>query len=554
MDSWGARQRWQYGTLQAVGFGFVAGALEAVNLAASSLLALSWLQALIVGVLAVLLMGVVGGVLGALAGAPVQGLHRESTRVSTTLSRHLAGAAFLLTGFYLWQMAYRLAEEGAEPAGYLALVAMPLGFAGVAFFNARFWLRKAELGREAALGWLPVSLLGSLVVVLGASLTWALRDPGTGYALEGDPSLVLVTVDGLRHDDVLEGEAVAGFEELQAEGVVFANAVSPSGNTRSALASVLVGLHPLRHRVLSPDDFLSRGYTSLAEALADQGWATAGFVSSPVAAAGSGLEQGFRVYDDDLLPGPAGLGRLLLVQDLLRVGRVLGMPEPWRDAGSTAERAAAWVRAHGDQPFFVWVHLTDPVMRADDADAVRQAGWALQTLREAVDEAAAGDVMWAVAGSHGELRGAHGGQGSVGLYDEVVHVPLVLSWPEGHDDVQPVEAQVRLMDLATTLAVAMGLDELDDTEGVELSGYADGVRQATISTTLVGPDGDGGWLLGLRNNGLKVIRAADGTDRLYDLGDDPAEAHDLAAEQPKALLRAQQLLAPDQIALDKLVD
>ena len=108
MDSWGPLHRWRYGALQAVGFGFVAGALEAVNLAASSLLSLSWLQALILGVLGVLAMGLVGGVLGGLAGAPVQALHRAETRTSTTVSRHLAAAALLLTGFYLWQMAYRL--------------------------------------------------------------------------------------------------------------------------------------------------------------------------------------------------------------------------------------------------------------------------------------------------------------------------------------------------------------------------------------------------------------------------------------------------------------
>jgi len=552
MDSWGPLHRWRYGALQAVGFGFVAGALEAVNLAASSLLSLSWLQALILGVLGVLAMGLVGGVLGAVAGAPVQALHRDETRTSTTVSRHLAAAALLLTGFYLWQMAYRLAEEGAEPAGYLALAAMPLGFAGVAFFNARYWLRKAELGKAAALGWLPVSLLGSLVVVLGVSLTWALRDPATGFALEGDPSLVLVTVDGLRHDDLAPGSSAPGHDAVFDDGVVFANAVSPTGATRSALATTLVGLHPLRHKVVGADDFLSRGYRSLAESLGEEGWATAGFVSSTAASAGSGLEQGFRVFDDDFLPGPAGLGRLLLVQDALAVARVLGMPEPWRSAEATSRRAARWIEAHGQQPFFVWVHLADPAQRDDDEAAVAAIDAAVAALADAVAERATGEVMWAVVGSHGELRGAHGQQGSHTLFDEVVRVPLRLRWPEGHRDVAPIEAQVRLMDLATTLAVGMGLDELDDTEGVELSGYAEGAREATISTTLVGHDAEGGWLLGLRNNGLKVIRDADGVDHLYDLGDDPAESTDLADEQPKALLRAQQLLAPDQIALDKL--
>lgn len=554
MDTWSPLQRWRYGTLQAIGLGFVVGAFEAVNLAASSLLALSWFQALVVGMLGVALMGAVGGLAGALAGAGVQALHRPTTRVSTTLARQLAGAGFLLTGFYLWQMAYRLVAEGAPPAGWAALAAMPIGFAGVVFFNARFWLRKAELGREAALGWLPVSLLAAILVVAGSALTWTLRDPGTGYALEGDPSLVLVTVDGLRHDDVAPTEAPPALAALARDGaVVFADATTPTGGTRAALATALVGLHPLRHKVLDDDDFLSRGYLTVAEALGDEGWATAGFVSAPAAAAGSGLEQGFRVFDDDLLPGPAGVGRLLLVQDLLVLAQTLGMPTPWRDASSTAARATQWVEAHGADPFFLWVHLADPAKRADDADAVRDVDHALEALREAVAEHASGEVMWAFVGSHGELRGAHGGQGSRTLHEEVVRIPMVVRWPGGHPDGAPVQAQVRLMDLATTLATGMGLDPLEVTEGVELEGYATGRREATISTTLVGRGLDGDWWLGLRNNGLKVLRDPAGDDHLYDLADDPGETTDLATEQATALDRARQLLAPDQVALDKLL-
>ena len=558
METWGYLHRWRYGVLQSVGFGFVAGAFEAVNIAASSRLALSWFQALVLGLLAVAVMGGIGGVFGAVAGGPIQALHRAPQSVSATLSRHLAGAVFLLTGFYLWQMAFRLLADGASPGAWGALAAMPLGFAGVAFFNARFWLRKMELGRPSSLGWLPISAMASTVVVGGAAASWALRDPGGAFALEGDPNVVIITVDGLRFDDV---EAVGGdglgrspaIDGLAPGGTVFANAVAPTGTSRSALATIHTGLHPLRHKLLHPTDFLSRGYRTVAEGLQDEGWATAAFVSSSPAAAGSGLEQGFRVYDDDFVPGVAGMGRLLLVQDALALASWLGLPSPWRSADTTARRAAAWVEAHGEKPFALWVHLADPMHRDDDLDATNRVDDAVQVVRDAVAEAGVGErTTWVVLGTHGELRGAHGGQGSATLFDEVVRVPLVLHWHDSEADVGRVSAQVRTMDVATTVAVAMGLDPLEETEGVELWGYATGKRKATISTSLVGQDLDGRWVLGLRNNGVKVLRDDAGSEVLYDLSSDPGETTDLSTEQAKVLLSAQQILAPDQIALDRL--
>ena len=558
MDTWGWLHRWRYGVVQMAGFGFVAGAFEAVNVAASARLALSWFQALILGTIAIAAMGVVGVVLGAAAGAPLQSLHRRGQPVSATLSRHLAGGVFLLTGFYLWQMAWRLLADGASLGAWGALAAMPMGFAGVAFFNARYWLRKVELGRRPALGWIPVSAIGSVLVVGGAAVSWAVRDPGGGYALEGDPNIVLITIDGLRRADV---EAVGGeglvrtpaIDGIARGGAVFTDAVTPTGTTRAANATVLSGLHPLRHKVLDDTDFLSRGYHTLPEVLADEGWATAGFVSSGAVAAGSGLEQGFRVYDDDFVPGPAGTGRLLLVQDLLMLARWVGLPAPWRAAGDTASRASGWVRAHGDVPFLLWVHLVDPAMRSDDVDAVNRIDDAVQQVVDAVAAAGAGErTTWVAAGSHGELRGAHGGEGSATLFDEVVRVPLVLHWHDSEADVGRVSAQVRTMDVATTVAVAMGLDPLEETEGVELWGYATGKRKATISTSLVGQDLDGRWVLGLRNNGVKVLRDDAGSEVLYDLSSDPGETTDLSTEQAKVLLSAQQILAPDQIALDRL--
>lgn len=554
MDSWGYLHRWRYGTWQCVGLGALAGGFEAISLAASSLLSLSMLDAALVGCVAVGAMAAVGAGTGAIAGLPLNALHRDETRPSTTLALQMAVATMGLVGFYLWQRAFVLASEGAPAGGWIALSAMPVGFAGVAYFNARFWLRKVELDRPAPVGWVPVAVGTSLVLALGAAVTWPLRDVGGAMALEGDPNLVLVTIDGLRHDDVgaLGGAATPAFDALAERGALFTDAVSPTPGTRAANASVLVGLHPLRLKVLDDDDPLSRGYSSAFEALEEEGWATAAFVSSPVVGSGSGLEQGFRAYDDDFTPGPSGLGALWIVRDGLALGHALGIPVPWRAGSDTAASAAAWIGRHGEHPFAVWVHLADPLLSETPAAGLRTIDTALGALVDAVHDAEATDrTTFIVAGSHGALRGAHGGQGNRTLFDEVIRVPLVVVPPQ-RPAVVRIDAQVRLMDLANTAVVLMGLDVLPNSEGIPLDAYLTGERTHTIWSPLVGQDLDGTWLVGMRNNGVKVVRSELGNERMYGLASDPGETTDIAAEQPSTLNTARQLLAAEQVALDKL--
>lgn len=557
MELWTPLERWRYGTVLCVGVGALVGGFEAVFLAASSLLSLSFVGAALIGLLAVGLMAIVGGLFGLVTGFPVQLIHREETRPSTTIARQVALCATLLVGFYLWQRAWTLAAEGAPPVAWGALAAMPLGFTGVAYLNARFWLRKKELDRGTTVGFLPIAFGTGALLALGAAASWPLRAPAAAQALEGDGNLVLITVDGLRHDDLAlladDAPSTPNIEALAARGTLFTDAVAPTPHTRSANATILVGLHPLRLRVLDDADPLSRGYQSLFEALLEEGWATAGFVSAAPVASGSGLEQGFRAYDDDFTPGPSGLGALMLGRDVLAVAAWLGAPTPWRPADDTAQRAATWIRRNGDAPFAVWVHLADP-LRADAPEAaVARVDDAVGAVLDAVEEAGASErTALLLVGSHGALRGAHGGEGNRTLYDEVLRVPLIIAAPEP-PVVSRVDAQIRTMDVASTATVLMGLDPLPNSEGIALNEYASGKRSHTIWTPLVGQDLDGTWLVGIRNNGVKVFRPKLGEEKMFDLGTDPGEQTDIAGSQEGTLNTARQLLATEQVALDKLL-
>ncbi|MCA9489508.1 MAG: sulfatase-like hydrolase/transferase [Myxococcales bacterium] len=518
MESWAVPRRAWAGALASVGLGFVAGSFEMVALAASQSLALSFVQFAMLGVVAMVLMGALGFAIGAVTSPLHLLLHRA--RPSTALSAHLTLTGFLLCGYYMWQAAARIYTDERAPAAF-AMAAMPLGFTGVVYFNARYFLRRAELGRGAAVPWLPAAFgLGAFVVGVAGAFQ-ALRDTGGPHALADDRNVLFVTVGGW-------SQASPALEARFAEGAVFGNAVTPAPAARPGATALHTGLHPLRNRVLFAEDVLGWHYPTLAELLVKEGYATGAFVSDATLADSSGLSQGFRVYDDDFSPVVSGLLRLDLARHLLGDG-------DGRAAGPTVDRFDAWLAGKLDYPFFAWVHLP-----AEGADA------AIQRILDAV-EPVRDETFIVITATHGTPVRTDGG-----LYDDRVRVPLLVRLPGVGKPVR-VPQQVRLMDLSTTATTWLGV-EAKENEGVDLAGFLDGRRSQTIGCTLVGRAPDGTVQLGLRNNGVKFVsRPGTPGGQLYRLEDDPGEQHDLAADQPEALEQAERILAPDSVRLEKLL-
>lgn len=549
MESWGMARRVRYGTVQCMGLGLLAGAMESVHLASTLKLPLSGLQFVVLGGVDMGMMALVASLLGVVAG--VVHLVGQDRDPAVMISWQIALCTFLLTGFFLWQGAWWTATDGAQPIGAAAMAAMPPGFAGVAFFNARFLVRRAQTV-PPAVPWIGVAGFGGWVLVGIAALLAGSRDTGGDYALEGDDNLVLVTVDGLRRDQVgvYGGSGTPRLDDLARSGITFGDAVTPTPGSRAANATVLTGLHPLRHEVLGPGHRLGRAYRPLFEILEAEGWATGGFVSDPGTSATSGLDQGFLTFDDDLGGGITGSSRINVMGHLLHL---IGIEGGARAASATVRRFLDWLDRHREAPFAAWVHLSDPHHDPGPASvqAVDQAvGEVLGALEQA---GVAQRTLVIVVGTHGELLGAHGGQANATLYDDVIRVPFLVRAPGAEVSVGRVDAQVRLMDVANTALEWLQLDRMEASEGLGLLEYATGKRTKTIWCPLVGRDVDGDWLIGLRNNGVKYIRHPDGREELYDLSEDPTELRDLSDDQPTIVERARSLLIGESVAFEKLV-
>lgn len=372
--------------------------------------------------------------------------------------------------------------------------------------------------------------LAGLAILLSPAVAPAAPAP----AKRALPNLVLITMDTTRADHLgAWGDASAhtpNLDALAARGTRFARCDTAAPITLPSHASILTGLFPPRHGVRDNGTFvLAPKVETLAERLAARGYDTAAVVSAVVLARRQGLDQGFRVYDDDL---GAGYAQGTLVSE--------------RTAEETTA-AALRVMAGLRSPFFLWVHYYDPHEEYRPptrfADAARgphrlydgeisymddQIGALLKKLPAATDVLAVGD--------HGEMLGEHGETTHGLLLNRAARrVPLLLAGPDIPAG-KVSDCLVRTVDVTPTLLALAGALPEKTAAGLDGRGLlpvpsGDACSRDTYSETFL-PFFAYKWypLRALGNDRFLYLKAPKSS--LYDLKADPGEARDLAPTQP----------------------
>ncbi len=555
--------------------GVLAGALEALEVGFTARLSLALGEGVLLGAVACGIGGLLGAGLGAVAALATAGWVPRRVGEARAMAWVMALATIGLGAFYLDPVALRWLRDGRAAAA-LALGLFPVGLGGVIYFNASYWLRREEVAGPPRVRWWMFSLaVAALLVGVGAG-TLA-RPPGpSDRAVPDDPPVLLITIDTLRRDHVsIYGEGRAhtpAIDGLAAEGITFLDAVTPQPETGPAHASMLTGLHPIVHGMLSNGHRLTRGYRTLPEILREEGYATAAFVSSFAVDSRTGLDQGFQIYEDDFFPAVRGFSELSASSLALRLLMAFGHPEdfPWlleRKGAETARLAARWIRANAGGPWFAWVHFMEPHAPYEGPDAkvdhrallsqpdhvytpeeiaelrrlyageVEEADRQVGVLLDTLDELGLADkALVIVTADHGEQLGEHDiWFQHHGLYDESVRIPMVVRAPGLRPKTRQVEAQVRLNDVVATVLDWIKVDVPEGIDSVDLLDYARGVRHRSLATTLYGrreASFSRGTLLGLRTGDVKYILDPDrGVEELYDLRSDPAESDNLAGDE-----------------------
>lgn len=191
---------------------------------------------------------------------------------------------------------------------------------------------------------LALFVTAALLAALAATGCSGREERAAAAARELAPRIVLVTLDTLHvlmsgpYNEEIEYTPV--LDGLAAEGVLFRRAYTTVPITLPSHAGLLTGRRPEELGVMLNGDVLGEEATTLGEVLAGAGYRTAAFTSLGVLRSRFNLGQGFERYDDGFGPGP---------------------PLRWyRTADEVAEAASGWIREAAAEPFFLWLHLSDP--------------------------------------------------------------------------------------------------------------------------------------------------------------------------------------------------
>jgi arylsulfatase A-like enzyme len=384
----------------------------------------------------------------------------------------------------------------------------------------------ATLASFAAFAALPVRAAEPLPSCQGCNLVVIVVDTlrvdhlgYAGYSRDTSPAIDAFVADARRYDAAI------------------AQATWTVPSTASLLCSAYPGTHRLQFGPGETDDWhgLGDGTTTLAEVLAEQGYATAALIGNPVLRPKLGLDRGF--------------GRYELLDDEQAIAEA-------------ARQIALW----GDDRFFLYLHLLGPHPGLDPpppydtlfgppAGALPSGGLAYQHVRERDHATRAawrdwyrnlydgsirytdkllGDLLALLrvtgvldetvvvfTSDHGEHLFDHGlfGHG-MSVFEPLAHVPLAIRVPG--DEIAFEPELVEQVDLAPTFLQVLGVPE---DPGRDWDG---------------GPLGEGGvafceqgpreaiW----RGRYKLIVDRSLGTESLHDLVLDPGETRDFGPQQP----------------------
>ncbi|MBK8180059.1 MAG: sulfatase [Planctomycetes bacterium] len=426
------------------------------------------------------------------------------------------------------------------------------------------WVQKPIPTRLAAVLLLPACVFAARSVIP----RFEARVEAAELQCRAPYNVVLITLDTLRADhlspygyDKPTGEALARFGFTRFEQ---GYAVAPW--TRPSTATILTGSYPSVHNAVLNDTSLPQEAVTIAERLAESGFATAHCAANINASDVFGMAQGaqFSIRNPYLVPHPltgTTIGELLRRRSF-----------DLTDAQDLRRMAVAFLDAAAGRRFFLYFHCEDPHTPYDppreqlEQFAPRYQGRVFTKPRPDLRMNAAevehmiarydGDIANAtdavaelldlldrrgqlertlviLTADHGEAFDDHGQWNhSSTLYDELLHIPLLVRPPAGLRRVPVVEAQASQIDIVPTVLDYLGFPAAAELPGRSLRALVEGAPAPAEERLLLAEcHRIDAWSVRLGRWKLIVTGEA---QELYDVEADPRELRDLAREPEQA--------------------
>lgn len=318
------------------------------------------------------------------------------------------------------------------------------------------------------------------------------------------PNIILISVDTLRADHLgcygYDRDTSPAMDAFSRDGILFSRFYSHSPSTLPAHMSMLTGLHPTGHELLTlpvggavRGQVLDPAVSTLPDMLRSEGYATAAFTGGAQVSGVFGFNRGFDSYQEN---------RAAVALDT---------------APALYTKAAHWVERNRDHPFFLFLHTYQvhaPYLPpSDQADRflAEDAAWRQADITELLTEREGkysrmsdserenlialydGEIRYMDEGfiepflallkrldlydnsliiltaDHGEEFGEHRGwEHGHSLYDELIHVPLIIRRPGGAGAGSRVDDVCRMIDLMPTILEEAGIEP----DGLSIDGLS----------------------------------------------------------------------------------
>jgi arylsulfatase A-like enzyme len=464
-----------------------------------------------------------------------------------------------------------------------------VGLIAVGLLVSRSLSGRRAFGRLGTNNVLPLAIF--CVIVAGAIQVLAdrvegyLPPPRENLKIQG-PNVVLIVLDALRADHLssygYQRDTSPNIDKLAKEGVLFLNAHSHGNRTVVAMPSMFTSLYPSFHGVISQRTMMSplpADHTTLAEIFSNNGYSTVGLMNNVYLKEQFGLVRGFDRVEEYHF-GRYQLGLYKILRHLRIIDRPKFVTNRYPDADEVTDVAIRWVHRLEDRPYFMYVHYMDthhpyappppydgefgskssgpsatelyekttqmirhgPSVELEDSElarlkdyydgSVKFADHEIGRLLEEVGKSETGrETIVIVTADHGDEFLEHGSLYHTNLvFEELIHVPLIVWSSERFDRGAKVGSMARHIDVLPTLAELIGSNVPAQSMGRSLVP----LLQGEPDTVEVGSFAEGDFCASLNRNNWKIMRV-DSTDSflLFDLGSIPREKEDLSELYPE---------------------
>lgn len=375
------------------------------------------------------------------------------------------------------------------------------------------------------------------------------------------PNVIFIIVDALRADHVscygYSRSTTPSIDALSSHSILFKNAISAAPWTTPSIGSMFTSQYPAVLGFKNEPIIIGQEFLTIAEIFKENNYQTKGIISYAFVSSSLGFNQGFDSYDEENAKGHGHIS-----------------------SPSITDKAISFLRKRGNTKFFLFLHYFDPhydyVLHEDydyypDYDGPLHSSQPIRELREKAPHMRANDIKYIKALYDSEIRftdeyigklmdelkelklydntlivftADHGeeflerGDYWIGhtkkLYQEQIHVPLIVKLPESNEQ-RIVHEYVGLIDLMPTVIDYAGLwiPKTYRHEGqiIDASSALEPGKRIIMSETrrwvVLQSATWRGWKL--------ILDPYTKSKQLFDLQKDPAESENLAAKNNEAL-------------------